>query len=72
MLVSTSDVIFNMATTYAFCKYMSPTLGCSVQFEQVNLMGYPFIVFQQSIYMNLVLMVFSSLQCHQISGITFS
>lgn len=72
MLASISDVIFHLATTYAFCKYMSPTVGCSEQLKQVNLMGYPFIVFQQSIYMNLVLMVFSSLQCHQISRIAFS
>lgn len=51
---------------------MSPTVGCSEKLNQVNLMGYPYIVFEQSIYMNLVLMVFSSLQCHRISRIAFS
>lgn len=35
----------NMATPYVLFKCMSPTLGCSEQLEQVNLMGYPFIVF---------------------------
>lgn len=51
---------------------LSPTEGCSKQLRQVNPMGCTFIVFQQIIYMNLVLMVFSSLQSHQISRTEFS
>jgi len=70
ILASISDGNFSMVTTYVFST--SPTAGCSEQLKQVDLMGCPFIVFQQTISMNLVLKDFSSLQCHRISRIAFS